>query len=148
MNKKLMKWYIAIYSVFCINIPMYIMPESVRSLEFILGEKIADNIYDYFDFSEHSAIPFLAFCAIFTVFMLFFAYRLKVIGVEKTALIVLANMILPYLAFWSQNKTEMIILIVIVSAVLLISYTIQTALNISIKISVAKENKTEAEASE
>ena len=133
MNKKLMKWYIAIYSVFCINIPMYIMPESVHSLEFILGEKIADNIYDYFDFSEHSVIPFLAFCAIFTVFMLFFAYRLKVIGVEKTALIVLANIILPYLAFWSQNKTEMIILIVIASAVLLISYTIQTALNIICK---------------
>ena len=133
MNKKLMKCYIAIYSVFCINIPMYIMPESVRSLEFILGEKIADDIHDRFDFSEHTVIPFLAFCAIFTVFMLFFAYRLKVIGVEKTALIVLTNMILPYLAFWSQNKTEMIILIVIASAVLLISYTIQTALNIICK---------------
>lgn len=127
--RKIMKCYVAVYSVLCINIALFIMPESLLNLKYIIGEKVTDFIYDHFNFSEHIIVPFLCFCAVLTVFMLFFAYRLKVIGVEKTALIVLANIILPHLALWAQGKEELI-LIVLVAVILVVSYTIQTALNI------------------
>lgn len=127
--RKIMKCYVAVYSVLCINIALFIMPESLLNLKYIIGEKVTDFIYDHFNYSEHIIVPFLCFCAVLTVFMLFFAYRLKVIGVEKTALIVLANIILPHLALWAQGKEELI-LIVLVAVILVVSYTIQTALNI------------------
>lgn len=146
-HNKIMKCYVAVYSVLCINIALFIMPESVLILKYIIGEKATDFIYDHFNLSEHVIVPFLCFCAVLTVFMLFLVYRLKPMSIEKRALIFLMNIVLPHLALWAQRKEE-IFLIVLVPVILVVSYTIQSALNISIKISVEKENKTEAEASE
>lgn len=135
-NGKIFKWYIAVYSLLCINIPILILPESLLNLKYIIGEKTTDFICDFYKFSEHIIVPFLVFNIVFTVFMLFFAFRIKSVGIEKTALIVLANVLLPHLALWAQTK-KTLILIVTILTILIISYTIHSVLKI------AEENKTE-----
>lgn len=103
-KEKLIRWYIALYSVLCLYLPMLILPRSVNTLKYIIGKTAADLLYDVSKMSEHMVVPFIGYCVIFAVFMLFFAYRIKAVGLEKTALLVILNIALPIALISAQGS--------------------------------------------
>ena len=139
-QKNILKWaMVVIYSLLSLYTPLIYFPKSVKWFDFL---------YSYVKFSEYSFFTLIKYEIIFATFMLFFCFLIKEsCGNMKTTYIYLLNVVIPVVGLLAQ-VTEGLTLFVLAAFVLIFNYTIQTALNISIKISVAKENKTEAEASE
>ena len=153
-KEKLIRWYIAIYSLLCLYLPMLIIPRSVYTLKYIIGKTAAELLYDVSRISEHMVFPFIVFCVIFTVFMLFFAYRIKPIGLEKAVLLALVNIALPIALINLQGnglfKTMYVFdietfyaLITLAVVVVIVSLTISAALKVCAD-EKATENVTEA----
>ena len=139
---KVMRWYIALYSVLCLYLPMLILPRSVYTLKYIIGKTAASILYDCANMSEHMVVPFIGFCVIFSVFMLFFAYRIRPIGLEKTAIITLINIALPialinmqgngfFRAMYIFDIETLYALIALAVVVVVVSLTISAALKAS-----------------
>ena len=106
-----------------------------------------DSLYDFVKFGEHSLFTLIRYEIIFATFMLFLACLLKENNSSiKVLWIYFLNIAIPIVGLFAL-KTVLSMFVLVAYAVIVV-YTIQSALNISIKISVAKENKTEAEASE
>ena len=103
-KEKLTRWYIALYSVFCLYLPMLIFPRAVHTLKYIIGKTGARLLYDLAKINEHMVFPFICFCIIFSIFMLFLAFRIKSIGIEKTAVLILANIALPIALINAQGN--------------------------------------------
>lgn len=141
-KRKITYWYIAIYSLFCLYLPLLILPRSLLILQFLIGETITDLIYTQARMSEHMMVPFIVYCIIFIAFMLFFAYRMKIIGLEKTVLIVFSNVILPIVLLYAQSNglfrlryvfapETLYALIALAVVVVVVSLTISAALKAS-----------------
>lgn len=141
-KEKVMRWYIALYSVLCLYLPMLIFPRSVYTLKYIIGKTAASILYDCANMSEHMVVPFIGFCVIFSVFMLFFAYRIRPIGLEKTAIITLINIALPialinmqgngfFRAMYIFDIETLYALIALAVVVVIVSLTISAALKAS-----------------
>ncbi len=140
-KEKLIRWYIAIYSLLCLYFPMLIIPRSVYTLKYIIGKTAAELLYDVVKISEHMVFPFIVFCVIFTVFMLFFAYRIKSVGLEKAVLIILMNIALPialinlqgnglFSAMYVFDIETLYALIALGVVVVIVSLTISAALKV------------------
>ena len=140
-KEKLTRWYIALYSVFCLYLPMLIFPRAVHTLKYIIGKTGARLLYDLAKINEHMVFPFICFCIIFSLFMLFFAYRIKSIGIEKTALITLVNIALPIALINAQSNglfsamyvfdiETLYALIALTVVVVIVSLTISAALKV------------------
>lgn len=152
-KEKLIRWYIAIYSLLCLYLPMLILPRSVNILKYIIGKSAARLLYDVVKISEHMVFPFIVFCVIFTVFMLFFAYRIKSVGLEKAVLITLVNIALPitlvsmqgnglFSAMYVFDIETLYALIALGVVVVIVSLTISAALKVCAD-EKATENVTE-----
>ena len=139
-KKNILKWaMVVIYSLLSLYTPLIYFPKSVKWFDFL---------YSYVKFSEYSLSTLIKYEIIFATFMLFFGFLIKEsCSNRKTIYIYLLNVVIPVVGLFTYT-IEWLRLFVLIAFVLIVAYTIQTALNISIKISVAKENKTEAEASE
>ena len=153
-KEKIIRWYIAIYSVLCLYLPMLILPRSVNTFKYIIGKTAAGLLYDVSKISEHMVFPFIAFCVIFSVFMLFFAYRIKSVGPEKAVFIALVNMVLPialvsvqgngfFSAMYVFDIETLYALIALAVVVVIVSLTISAALKVCAH-KKATENITEA----
>lgn len=103
-KEKPTRWYIALYSVLCLYLPMLILPRTVHTLKYVIGKTASDLLYDSARLSEHMVIPFICFCLIFSVFMLFFAYRIRCIGLERAVVLVLINIALPIALINAQSN--------------------------------------------
>ncbi len=141
-KEKVMRWYIALYSVLCLYLPMLILPRSVYTLKYIIGKTAAGLLYDVSKISEHMVFPFIVFCVIFIVFMLFFAFRIRPIGLEKTAVITLINIASPialinmqgngfFRAMYIFDIETLYALIALAVVVVVVSLTISAALKAS-----------------
>lgn len=135
-------WYIAMYSLFCLYLPSLILPRSLLTLQHIIGETVTDLIYTQAKMSEHMMVPFIGYCIIFVIFMLFFACKIKTIGLEKTVLIVFSNVILPIILLSAQSNglfrlwyifapETFYALIALAVVVIIVSLTISAALKVS-----------------
>ena len=153
-KEKLIRWYISIYSLLCLYLPMLILPRSVNTLKYIIGKTAAGFLYDVSKISEHMVFPFIVFCVTFTVFMLLFAYRIKSVGIEKTALITLVNIALPIVLINAQSNglfsamyvfdiETLYALIALAVVVVIVSLTISSALKVYGN-KIVTENVTEA----
>lgn len=138
-QKNILKWaMVVIYSLLSLYTTLMYFPKSVVWF---------DSLYDFVKFGEHSLFTLIIYEIIFATFMLFLACLLKENNSSiKVLWIYFLNIAIPIVGFFAL-KTVLSMFVLVAYAVIVV-YTIQTALNISIKISVAKENKTEAEASE
>ena len=138
-QKNILKWaMVVIYSLLSLYTPLIHFPESVAWFDFLC--RLAKP-------SEYSFFTLIRYEIIFATFMLFFGWLIKKNNRNRKVLwIYFLNIAIPIVGFFAL-KTVLSMFVLVAYAVIVV-YTIQTALNISIKISVAKENKTEAEASE
>ncbi len=140
--KTITKLYIGIYSVFCLYLPTLILPRSLFTLKYVIGESAADMLYSCARMSEHMIVPFIGYSIVFTVFMLFFAYRLKAIGIEKAISIAAVNIILPIALLHAQSSglfrsmyvfdpQVLYALIALAVVVVVVSLTISAAFKVS-----------------
>lgn len=119
LKDKLLRCTKILYIILWIYMVLVTLPQILIPLAYIIGENpVIDFWNTWLDIGEHTLIPFIAFSAMFEVFVFGIALYLIKLSERKKAAVIILNIIIPLMAYAAQDKMWFGIIAVIFGVVI------------------------------